>query len=44
MRKRAATAAQESLENGERMHSEHALNNMVQLFGGFDKITESKNN
>lgn len=34
MRKRAAIAAQESLENGERMHSESALNNMLDMFGG----------
>jgi len=34
MRKRAALAAQESLENGERMHSEDALNAMLKLFSG----------
>ena len=34
MRKRAATAAQESLENGERMHSENALNTMLNMFAG----------
>ena len=34
MRKRAATAAKESLENGERMHSENALNTMVDMFSG----------
>lgn len=34
MRKRAADAAQESLENGERMHSKDALQNMLELFGG----------
>jgi len=34
MRKRAAIAAQESLENGERMHSAHALNTMLEMFGG----------
>lgn len=34
MRKRAALAAQESLENGERMHSEGALNTMLNMFSG----------
>ncbi|QNF32159.1 FAD-dependent monooxygenase [Adhaeribacter swui] len=34
MRKRAAKAAQESLENGERMHSEIALTTMVAMFQG----------
>jgi 2-polyprenyl-6-methoxyphenol hydroxylase-like FAD-dependent oxidoreductase len=34
MRKRAATAAKESLENGERMHSETALNTMLDFFRG----------
>ena len=34
MRKRAAAAAQESLENGERMHSEDALNTMLDFFSG----------
>ena len=34
MRNRAATAAQESLENGERMHSEDALNTMLNMFSG----------
>lgn len=34
MRKRAALAAQESLENGERMHSEGALNMMLNMFSG----------
>ncbi|RDC64911.1 FAD-dependent oxidoreductase [Adhaeribacter pallidiroseus] len=34
MRKRAALAAQESLENGERMHSENALHTMVHMFQG----------
>jgi 2-polyprenyl-6-methoxyphenol hydroxylase-like FAD-dependent oxidoreductase len=33
MRKRAATAAKESLENGERMHSEGALAKMLAFFG-----------
>jgi 2-polyprenyl-6-methoxyphenol hydroxylase-like FAD-dependent oxidoreductase len=33
MRKRAAVAAQESLENGERMHSENALHTMLDIFG-----------
>lgn len=32
MRKRAAIAAQESLENGERMHSENALKIMLEFF------------
>ena len=34
MRKRAAEAAQESLENGERMHSADALEKMLAFFGG----------
>lgn len=34
MRKRAAAAAQESLENGEKMHSEDALNTMLEFFNG----------
>ncbi len=34
MRKRAAMAAQESLENSERMHSEDALNTMLNMFSG----------
>ena len=34
MRKRAAKAAQESLENGERMHSADALATMLAFFGG----------
>lgn len=34
MRKRAAIAAKESLENGERMHSPHALQDMLEMFGG----------
>jgi len=34
MRKRAATAAKESLENGERMHSENSLRDMLNMFGG----------
>ncbi|MDN3584680.1 FAD-dependent oxidoreductase [Mucilaginibacter flavus] len=33
MRKRAATAAKYSLENGERMHSEGALEKMMAVFG-----------
>lgn len=33
LRKRAAIAANESLENGERMHSENALNTMLEMFG-----------
>lgn len=34
MRKRAAEAAKESLENGERMHSETALATMLEFFNG----------
>ena len=34
MRKKAAVAAAESLENGERMHSEAALKMMLSFFGG----------
>lgn len=34
MRKRAALVAQESLDNGERMHSEHALTTMLDFFSG----------
>lgn len=34
MRKRAAIAAKESLENGELMHSEGALKKMLSFFGG----------
>lgn len=34
MRKRAATAAQESIANGERMHSEDALHVMANMFAG----------
>jgi 2-polyprenyl-6-methoxyphenol hydroxylase-like FAD-dependent oxidoreductase len=33
MRKRAAAATKESLENGERMHSGHALAEMLEMFG-----------
>lgn len=33
MRKRAAAAAQESLQNGEKMHSENALETMLEFFG-----------
>nr|WP_315030221.1 NAD(P)/FAD-dependent oxidoreductase [uncultured Chryseobacterium sp.] len=33
MRKRAASATQESIENGELMHSENALSNMLEFFG-----------
>ncbi len=36
MRQRAAKAAAESLENGNRMHSDEALDNMLKLFGGFE--------
>jgi 2-polyprenyl-6-methoxyphenol hydroxylase-like FAD-dependent oxidoreductase len=35
MRKRASVAAQESLENGDWMHSENALNKMLDFFGKF---------
>ncbi|MDR7370854.1 NAD(P)/FAD-dependent oxidoreductase [Flavobacterium aquidurense] len=34
MRKRAANAAQESLENGEKMHSKEALKTMLAFFNG----------
>jgi 2-polyprenyl-6-methoxyphenol hydroxylase-like FAD-dependent oxidoreductase len=34
MRKRAAAAAQESLENGDKMHSADALQKMLAFFGG----------
>jgi len=34
MRKRASTAAKQSLENGERMHSTGALEKMLKIFGG----------
>ncbi|HKO82826.1 MAG TPA: FAD-dependent monooxygenase, partial [Chitinophagaceae bacterium] len=34
MRKRAAIAARESLKNGERMHSEGALDEMLKMFSG----------
>lgn len=34
MRKRAAIATQESLENGERMHAEKALETMLEFFNG----------
>ena len=34
MRERGAIAAQESLENGERMHSENALDMMLNMFNG----------
>ncbi|MCD9856224.1 FAD-dependent monooxygenase [Epilithonimonas sp. JDS] len=33
MRKRASQATQESLENGEKMHSENALEKMLEFFG-----------
>ena len=36
MRKRASAAAQESLENGEKMHSVDALKTMLAFFEGFD--------
>jgi 2-polyprenyl-6-methoxyphenol hydroxylase-like FAD-dependent oxidoreductase len=35
MRARAAVVARESLDNGERMHGSHALQAMVELFGGY---------
>lgn len=35
MRTRAAAAAQESVDNGERMHAADALQSMLQLFGGW---------
>lgn len=34
MQKRAAVIAKESLDNGERMHSEHALSSMLDFFAG----------
>ncbi len=34
MRKRVSKAAEESLENGEKMHSESALETMLEFFGG----------
>jgi len=34
MRKRATEAIQESLENGDKMHSETALETMLEFFGG----------
>jgi len=39
MRKRAAMAAQESLENGEQMHSEDALKKMLDMFSRHQKLT-----
>lgn len=36
MRKRAAVAAQESLENGEIMHSQDALSSMLAFFRSHD--------
>lgn len=38
MRKRAVMAAQKSLENGERMHSDGALHKMLTFFGGASLI------
>ncbi len=38
MRKRATIAAKESLENGERMHSENALTTMLEFFNGHDQV------
>jgi 2-polyprenyl-6-methoxyphenol hydroxylase-like FAD-dependent oxidoreductase len=43
MRKRAAIAAKESLENGEKMHSVNALNTMLGFFRGSPTIAESSN-
>lgn len=37
MRKRAAISAKESLENGERMHNDHALQEMLVLFEGLEQ-------
>ncbi|MFZ4928043.1 FAD-dependent oxidoreductase [Chryseobacterium sp. Mn2064] len=42
MRKRAAIATQESLENGERMHSEKALETMLEFFNGHSAEQEEK--
>ncbi len=42
MRKRAAMAAQQSLENGERMHSEDALDKMLVIFGSHIPAGEPK--
>jgi len=36
MRKRAAIAAKDSLENGEKMHSENSLNTMLEFFNNTD--------
>ena len=36
MRKRAAISAKESLENGEKMHSENALTTMLGFFNGYN--------
>lgn len=36
MRKRASVMARESIDNGERMHSENALATMLDFFGGFN--------
>jgi len=40
MRKRASVIAQESLENGDWMHSEDALNKMLEFFGRHGIINE----
>jgi 2-polyprenyl-6-methoxyphenol hydroxylase-like FAD-dependent oxidoreductase len=40
MRKRAAAAAQESLENGEKMHSADALQKMLAFFNGMPSAKE----
>ncbi len=39
MRKRGALAAQDSLQNGERMHSEGALPEMLQMFDSYQKTS-----
>lgn len=39
MRKRAAAATKESLENGERMHSETALETMLSFFSGHTSVS-----
>ncbi|MEO5943598.1 MAG: NAD(P)/FAD-dependent oxidoreductase [Ferruginibacter sp.] len=44
MQKRAALIAKESLENGERMHSENALDTMLGFFGGIEMINPSRSN
>ncbi|ROI04960.1 FAD-dependent monooxygenase [Chryseobacterium sp. G0240] len=39
MRERSSTATRESLENGERMHCEKALNNMLDFFNGHPALS-----